>query len=506
MHRIVSFACRFALQTAARLVPGELRGEWRTEWLGPLWRWTLDAAESGTSDARWALLRHTREATRAAFQSRFRSDPGTEELRDWLGRPAACLALGGLMLIAVGVASRGFSVTRHLAAGVPYRDARNVVVLAQGPPVFGIRLGFSDVETNLFRDKAKTLAAVAAYSWHSSSLSLDHGRRIVESANVDASFFDVLGVRAPVERLREDEYLVSYGFWNGQLRGDPNRVGQVMQLDGRPMRLAGVLPRNFTFLSEPIAVWTSRPERTLPVTPRRWWLNLRGVVARLNSGVTPEEANKELREIQARYGVARRTFEMHATPIEDLIYRGFRSYAADLATLLGALLAWAAVRFVMDRRAGAPATRAARFWGFFALKTALPLIALFFGIVELTGASAVGLTGGDPNRGGPLMLWACFASVVVIFIWAFRDQPHRCRVCLHCLRRPMRIGVPGQMLLEAAGQEVMCPQGHGSVYTSASVLGADLSDRWMSLDIDFNDAEWKEDESKSIGDSTGRRP
>jgi hypothetical protein len=54
-------------------------------------------------------------------------------------------------------------------------------------------------------------------------------------------------------------------------------------------------------------------------------------------------------------------------------------------------------------------------------------------------------------------------------------------VCLHRMRQPVRIGVPGQILLETAGQEVMCPQGHGSVYTSDSVLGADLSDRWMGF-------------------------
>jgi hypothetical protein len=55
-------------------------------------------------------------------------------------------------------------------------------------------------------------------------------------------------------------------------------------------------------------------------------------------------------------------------------------------------------------------------------------------------------------------------------------------VCLHCMRQPVRIGVPGQMLLDTAGMEVMCPQGHGSVYTSDSVLGSDISNRWMGFE------------------------
>jgi hypothetical protein len=498
----VSSACRSALRVAAWLVPAELYDDWRREWRGDLWLWTLDAAESGAPDARWALLIHTRESLRHALRARFRSDPGREEVHGWLGSPAFCLALGVLSVIAVGVASRGFVVTRQLAAGLPYRDAQRVVVLAQGPPVFGIRLGFRDAETAVFRAKSTTLASVAAYSWHTAAVSLDHGRRLVQSANVDSSFFDVLGVRAPVERLSDDEVLVSDDFWRQALSGDPNRVGQFLTINGRPMRLAGVLPRDFSFLSAPIAIWTSRAEPVIPAPPRRWWLNLRGVVARLNPGATPDAARRELHELLMQSGLGRRNFEFQATPIEDLVLRALRSYAGDLAIVLGALFAWATLRFVLDRRAGAPAKRAARFWGFFALKTALPLAALFFAIVELTDVNTLGLTGGDPGRGGPLLVWASFACVVVILVWAFRDQPVRCRVCLQRLRQPVRIGVPGQMLLETAGQEVMCPRGHGSVYTSASVLGADISDRWMGLDLEFDGDLRLNDDARSAGDPT----
>ena len=492
LHWIVSFACQFALRSAARLVPEELRGQWEAEWHGELWRWTRKAAESGTQDARWALLTHTRDAIREAIAARFHSDPGMDAVHDWLGNPRVCLASGAAAILAVGIASGGFSVTRHLAAGLPYRDPRNIVVLAQGPPVFGMRLGFRDAEANLFREKSKTLAGVAAYSWHTSSIVIGRTNRLVTSANVDSSFFDVLGVQAPVAHLAENEFLVSDEFWRHALRGDPNRVGQILTVDGRPMRLAGVLPHHFSFLSAPIAVWFSRPEPAPPVPARRWYLNLRGVVARLSPGAAPEAARKELRDLQVHAGMARRNFDVQATPIEDLIYRVFRSYASDLAIVLSALLTCAAVRFAFDVRGGTRASRAAKFWGFFALKTALPLIALFFAIFELTAANELGLTGGDAGRGGPLLLWTSFACMVVILVWAFRDQPDRCRVCLQSMRRPVRIGVPGQMLLEAAGQEVMCPKGHGSLYTSASVLGAEISNRWMGLDFELDEAELKD--------------
>ncbi len=128
--------------------------------------------------------------------------------------------------------------------------------------------------------------------------------------------------------------------------------------------------------------------------------------------------------------------------------------------------------------------RAARYWGFFALKTGMPLVALVLAVFELTAAHEIGLTGGASVRGGPLLAWGYFACAFVICLWAFRDQPRRCRVCLQRMRQPMRIGVAGQVLLEAAGQEVMCPHGHGSVYTAASVLGSEMSNRWMGFDLE----------------------
>jgi len=40
----------------------------------------------------------------------------------------------------------------------------------------------------------------------------------------------------------------------------------------------------------------------------------------------------------------------------------------------------------------------------------------------------------------------------------------------------------GAFYVDDAGLEMMCPQGHGSVYVSSSLLGADLSNRWIALE------------------------
>jgi hypothetical protein len=346
---------------------------------------------------------------------------------------------------------------------------------------------------------------MAAYSWHNGSIVTPRGNRTVRVANSDPSFFQVLGVVTPTSRLAEDEFFVSRDFWRSAMRADPNLKGRSFIVDGRPMRLAGVLPANFEFLSAPIAIWTSRPEAAPnPFLPRRlWWVNLRGIVARLAPDVMPSTAAKELRDLQIRFSLARPNYVVQATPLEYLAYRNLQSYTWYLMSLLAALFLLAATRTVIDTRRGLSSRRSARYWGFFALKTALPLAALYFAILEFTPATELGLTGGDATRGAPMLLWTSFACVVVLAIWAWRDQSRRCRVCLQRMQSPLRIGVRGQMLLEAAGDEVMCPNGHGTVYHAASILGSDLSNRWMGLDLNF-DADT--DPREPLADPNGRRP
>jgi hypothetical protein len=37
------------------------------------------------------------------------------------------------------------------------------------------------------------------------------------------------------------------------------------------------------------------------------------------------------------------------------------------------------------------------------------------------------------------------------------------------------------MLLDPSGEEIMCPFGHGSLYSSQSLIGRELAGRWLDL-------------------------
>jgi len=462
---LLPLVCRGLVWTAEKLVPASARDEWREEYSGQLWQWTLEAAIAGTGDSRFALKAHTRRAMRSALRARFCAEQ--------FGAPALCLGAGVAVILLLAVFSGGFRVLRHVTRALSYRDPQQVVVLAQGPPFFGIRLGFRDREAEVFRAHAKSLEGVATYMWSATVFQSERGYREVVAAETSPQFFNVLGVGPSFGSGLEgpDTFLASYDFWKSHLGASRAAVGERFEIGGRSLRLTGVMPRSFSFLSEPIAVWTAASAEPL-VDRRRWQLALRGAVARLRPGVSQDAAEKELRQLLVDAHLARPNFYVRATPIADLVYRPARSYALDLLLSSSLILLWAGFNIFRDRKYGISWRMTGRFWGFFVVKTMLPLIALFLFVFEFGGVTQLGATGGVRPGSGPLGTWFFYSGIVMILIWALRDQPGRCRVCLRHMRQPLRIGVPGQ---------VMCPRGHGSVYTTASVLGADLSDRWMGF-------------------------
>jgi hypothetical protein len=494
----------FLLRLAGRLVPKPQREEWNSEHTGRLWEWTLRAAAAGTPDSQFALDQHVKRAWQDALRLRFS--------RELFGGPQFCLGLSTAILTALAILSGGLPELRHMIYRLPYRDPDRVVILAQGPPYFGMRLGFRDREALAFQEHAPALEGVATYTW-SPTVFAASGRkprhREIIAAEVSPDFFNVLGVgtilgtslhETPPESAIKSElakpesgvkpeagiknedlesFLISDDFWRKELGARNNVIGQHFEIGGRSLRLAGVLPRGFTFLSTPIAVWTLAPPE-LPV-PRRWWMGLKGAVGRLRPGAAPYLAESQMQQALKDAHIARRNFQVKATPIGDLAYRAAWSYGIDFAACLGVFIIWAVFNILRDRRRGASWEVTRGFWGFFVLKTLIPVAAFFVLVLEFSGATRLGVTGGIPPGQGPLGVWFHYSGLALLLMWAWRDQPQRCRVCLQRMQNPIRIGIPGQVLLETAGEEVMCPYGHGSVFTSESVLGADISDRWMGF-------------------------
>lgn len=152
------------------------------------------------------------------------------------------------------------------------------------------------------RDHAKTIeAAVAADSVTTVNFVSNNVPSIAQQLRVGSGYFHVLGVSPLLGRefTRDEDQpggpalaILSYDFWQRELAGRKDVLGQAILLDGRPTSIIGVMPQDFRSLELPVDVWT--PLRLTAATGggTNWML-----IARLRPGVTWNDASNDLRAL-----------------------------------------------------------------------------------------------------------------------------------------------------------------------------------------------------------------
>ena len=128
----------------------------------------------------------------------------------------------------------------------------------------------------------------------------------LQAANTSGNFFNVLRSTALLGRLytssecqpgQNSVTVLSYGFWQKHLGGDPSVIGRAIDLDDRAYSIIGVLPRT--------AQYPSTADLFLPLAPTpQQWQNRADrnylVIGRLKKGVTLVAAQSEMRAIAQR--------------------------------------------------------------------------------------------------------------------------------------------------------------------------------------------------------------
>jgi hypothetical protein len=119
---------------------------------------------------------------------------------------------------------------------------------------------------------------------------------------------------------------------------------------------------------------------------------------------------------------------------------------------------------------------------FFTMKAGLLLAVAAltsWGVVHWLASLVVGSTYPSADE---YAIWLFLTLAIVALSWAVRDQQRRCRTCLRRLELPVAIGRTGSVLLNWAGTEMVCPQGHGVLYLPESSSNSLDQDRWNKLD------------------------
>lgn len=253
-----------------------------------------------------------KEACRDAWGTRRLEDFGRDLRAAWrqLGkaRRFSLVAIASLA-IGIGAAALMFSVVDTvLLRPLPFAEPERIVSFWETTPA-GAQFATSEANLLDVRARSQMLTEMAAIFPAARPALEKEGTRIpLDGFVVSPSFFRVLGVQARWGRVFgvEEEQpgrvprvvLLSDGAWRRQLGGDPQIVGQKIDLDGELWTVIGVLPPGFRFGSNPPDLYLPR---TLDAAYPRGDHRL-SAVARLARGVTLDQASAEVEAIATQLG------------------------------------------------------------------------------------------------------------------------------------------------------------------------------------------------------------
>jgi predicted permease len=130
----------------------------------------------------------------------------------------------------------------------------------------------------------------------------------LNGTSVSTNWFNVLGVQAAVGRTfqegedqpgKNDLVILSHALWERRFGSDTDVIGRSILLEGVSRQVVGVMPADFRFPSPKTELWVP-----LNLDPRKsgdyWGSSYMPITARLRPGVTPEQAQADLKELRPK--------------------------------------------------------------------------------------------------------------------------------------------------------------------------------------------------------------
>ncbi len=224
-------------------------------------------------------------------------------IRLLMKRPAFTAIAIITLALGIGANTAIFSVVNAVVLRpLPYTDSDRLVQWSWQFEQESIG-AVTALEFEFWKDRSNSFDAAFGYSGINSGFNLAGGAESerVRGLQVSEDFFRVLGISPGIGRgfLPEEDrpkgpqaVVISDGLWRSYFGGDPNVIGKQVQVNGQGHTVVGILPPGFQF-ELPIDV----------LLPLRLAVDVRdngqntGVIARLKSGITREQAQAEMQRL-----------------------------------------------------------------------------------------------------------------------------------------------------------------------------------------------------------------
>ena len=209
-----------------------------------------------------------------------------------------------ILTLAIGIGANAaiFTVVNGvLLKPLPFNDPDRLVGVWHTAPGINIPLlNMGPTNYFVYKDDSRTFEEIGMWDGAAVSVTGTGEPERIQAMNVTEGTLSVLGVDAFMGRRfsaddtkpgAPDRVMLTYGYWQRKLGGDPNAVGKPMTIDGTPYEIIGVLPESFRFLDR-------RPLVLLPFKFDRAKVFVGNfsyqAVARLKPGATLEQANADV--------------------------------------------------------------------------------------------------------------------------------------------------------------------------------------------------------------------
>lgn len=268
-------------------------------------------------------------------------------------------ALTAILTLALGIGAVTsiFSVVDSvLLKPFDFPDPGRLVMLRERVPEIAPGL-LPDNPTHflLWQSSAKTFSGMALFQNNAHSLSEGTGHpEIVSGLKIQPNFFSVLGVHPALGREflpseakkgHDQEVILTWSAWQRYFHGDPRAIGKTLRDGGTPVKLVGVLPRDFNFplvteLGRTLGQGAKPYEIFSPLDAGYNGWGDEGnynfvAIGRMRVGITYAQAQAELSTIQSAYDQAKHL----STRPEAVVVPLIKAVAGSVSTGLWLLLA-----------------------------------------------------------------------------------------------------------------------------------------------------------------------
>ncbi|HYL92656.1 MAG TPA: ABC transporter permease [Alphaproteobacteria bacterium] len=209
------------------------------------------------------------------------------------------------LALGIGANTAIFSaVNMLLLRELPVEDSRRLVfglAMREGYDPFGTSM----LEFAAFHDRSHSFTRCGLAELRSFNLIARGEPERLQGAAVQADFLATLGVKPILGRTitaMEDRpgaapvVLVSYGLWQRRFGGDPELIGQSLNLSGNSTTVIGILPRSFDY-PQAADLWIPLQAHTDGLPQSELASHKYEMVARLRPGVSVQQADRELSAI-----------------------------------------------------------------------------------------------------------------------------------------------------------------------------------------------------------------